>query len=672
MEKAGARDRLADIGAAILLYALNVFVAWRLFFAEYTPHFNSVEGAFIGLARYMSRHLGHWSWYPIWNCGMPFQDTYVPLLHLAVALTSMATGASAAHAYHMVTAAVYCLAPVTFYFMARGLGATPVAALFAALVLSLFSPTAAMFPEYATDLGSVFLPRRFQVLVLYGEGPHLTAFAWIPLVILALENSIRKRTGRAFALVALAMALVFVSNAPGTMALGIGVFCRICIQYGEQLAAWKIAIGATVLAYAISCFAMPPSSLATVAANSGSMHAGWEHSFNYVVVLMPLLLAATAGAGWLLGRVGAPRYVAFGALYFGLLTALVWTARDRRHFELLPQAGRMHLELEMGAALVLGWIGWMVFRVRLARYAVLGFGALAIYHQIHWYRMGIDALLPADDLASHSEYMSARWVRDHLGNKRVYAAGSTAFWLNAFTETPQVNGCCDQGRSMRSLQAVPYLVTSLTSPEKTRLSITWLQAMGAHAMIVNGPQSGDDYKDFKEPERFDAAATALHRELGDTIYQIPQRNDSLAHVLHTGEAAPVQPAGVALDSDVVRYAAAIEDPGHPEAQCAWPDPGHARIRATLSRGDVVSVQMEYVHGWKASVGGQSRRVRADGIGFVLIEPECEGDCEIDLQWTGPWDYYVTAFVSLAGLALAAVLLWRGSSGQPVSANAHAC
>ena len=648
------RKSLLNLGAAFLLFALNAWIVWRLFLVEYTPHFNSVEGSFIGLARYMSRHFGHFSWWPLWHCGMPYQDTYVPLVHLSVALTSMATGLSAARSLHLVTAVTYCLAPATLYWMARVLGAERTAAFFAAIVLSLFSPAAVMFPEYAADLGGMFLPRRLQVLLVYGEGPHVTAIAFIPIVILALEHAFAMRTRRSFALAALSMALVFVTNVPGTMALGLAVFCWICIHCGDLRGAWKIAGGAAALGYSVACFGVPPSAIATVFGNAGSMHSGFSNSLR-MPYLLPLVLAAAGALAWMLGRLRLPRFVAFGGAYFALTTILVWTARDHKKFELLPQIGRMHLELELGAALLLGWAACLLYQQRLARYAMLGFGALVIYHQINWYRMGANTLLPADDLASHSEYTSAKWIRENLGERRIYATGSTGFWLNAFTDAPQVVGCCDQGRSMVALAAVPYLVHTGVSPEKTRLAITWLQAMGAHAMIVNGPESGDDYKDYLQPDRFEGVVPALHREHGDVIYQIPQRSESLAHVLHAGEATAVQPTGLATDVEVVRYVSAIEDPLRPEAKCDWSDPAHARIRANLAPGDVVSVQVAYFRGWKAKVRGESRPVQSDGIGFILVQPQCQGDCEIDLEWTGPSDLYVSAFVSIAGLAIVAVL-----------------
>jgi hypothetical protein len=102
----------------------------------------------------------------------------------------------------------------------------------------------------------------------------------------------------------------------------------------------------------------------------------------------------------------------------------------------------------------------------------------------------------------------------------------------------------------------------------------------------------------------------------------------------------------------------IEAAGRPEAQCEWLRSGKARIRAHLDRGDEVVVQMSYAPGWKAKVGGAGRPVLADGIGFVLIQPQCQGDCEIDLRWTGPRDIYFAALVSLAGLAFAGWLIVR--------------
>src|SRR5256886_2554961 len=129
---------------------------------------------------------------------------------------------------------------------------------------------------------------------------------------------------------------------------------------------------------------------------------------------------------------------------------------------------------------------------------------------------------------------------------------------------------------MAALAAVPYLLTVGVNPPETRLAIVWLQALGVHAMVVNGPQSSDEYKNFHQPERFDAVLPVLHRELGDTIYAIPQRTASLAHVLHADEAAPAAPSGVPGNLEIMRYVDAIEDPRRAEAQCWWLNSGKPR------------------------------------------------------------------------------------------------
>src|SRR5207244_9806970 len=139
------------------------------------------------------------------------------------------------------------------------------AALSAGLAFSLFSPSALIIAEIGADLSNPLAGRRLQVMTVYGEGPHITAIAMLPIAILALEGALRRRTARAFALSALAIAAVFLTNIPGSMALGLGIFCWLCAQPRDRLAAaWKIAAGAAVLAYGIACIGVRPASLATV------------------------------------------------------------------------------------------------------------------------------------------------------------------------------------------------------------------------------------------------------------------------------------------------------------------------------------------------------------------------------------------------------------------------
>jgi hypothetical protein len=374
----------SNLATFLALTALNLSIAWRLLKVEYTDHFSSVEGYFIAIARYVSSHWGDLSWFPLWHCGMPYADTYVPLLHLVVAATAGLGHISAARAYHGVT------------------GVT---------------------------------------------------------------------------------------------------------QWG-----------------------------------------------NYR-----------------------------------------WRAR-------------------------------------------------------------LDIQRP--DLEKRSEYTSARWLDANLHGGRVYVTGSTAFWLNAFTAAPQLIGCCDQGQSMPVLNEGPYKVNTAVNPAITEEGIDWLRALGVQAVVVNGPTSTDEYKDIRAPQRFDGVLPLLHRENGDSIYLVLPLGSSLAHVVRPEELVPHRARGNFAYADIRKYARATGDAARPAAAFEWRGSGKAVIRANLHPDDLLSVQVAWFPGWKAAVRGVAKPVSPDGMGFIVIQPHCRGDCDIDLAWTGRGDLPLTAAVSLATLGLLAFLSFR--------------
>lgn len=654
-----AAVRGSNAAGAAALFALNIWICWRLFRIEYAQHFNSVEGFFISIARYISTHWGGFSWWPLWHCGMPYQDTYVPLVHLVVAAVASLAKISAARAYHDVTGVTYSLGAALLFLMAMRLGASRGAAFLAALIYSLFSPSALLQPDVARDIGGWFNCRRLQVLTVYGEGPHVTSLALLALVILALQYALDRRTKGSFALAALAIATLFLTNVPGSMATGLAVFCWIGAQpAGRWARAAAVAAGASGLAYAIACYGVPPSSLATVLENVGPMHSGFWLATHKTPWLLPGALMAAAALGYLLARSRLPLFARFALLYFTLLAAMVLTAHPQT-FELLPQVGRLHLEMEIPAVLLLGGLAWWLYShsPRWLKPALVAVALASAAVQVRNYHARARADIQQVDLMTRSEYTSARWLDAHLHGQRVYAAGSDRFWLNAFSDTPQVEGCCDQGQAMPVLRVLPYLVNPAVNAETTRLAVVYLEALGAQAMVASGPESTDEYKEIQTTERFERLLPVLGREHGDTIYGVPQRSASLAHVLRPGEAATIRTWDQAAQAEAVRYAGAIEDDSRPAAGFEWTGPSTARIRATLQRDDLISVQVAWFSGWKAAINGQARATSADGLGFILIRPECQGNCEITLTWTGPPDLRLCAWISGAALVPVAVLLF---------------
>src|SRR4051812_20533193 len=102
-------EKLRTALPAAALFAINALVTPWLFHVDYTRNMGSIEAVYIGLARYIVAHFPDFNWFPLWYCGIPFQDSYPPLLHLMVAAVTGFGHISPGYAYHAVTAAVYAL-----------------------------------------------------------------------------------------------------------------------------------------------------------------------------------------------------------------------------------------------------------------------------------------------------------------------------------------------------------------------------------------------------------------------------------------------------------------------------------------------------------------------------------------------------------------------------------
>jgi hypothetical protein len=129
-------------------------------------------------------------------------------------------------------------------------------------------------------------------------------------------------------------------------------------------------------------------------------------------------------------------------------------------------------------------------------------------------------------------------------------------------------------------------------------------------------------------------------------------------VVRAEELAPVRPERRVDYSEVLRYCDAIADLSRPRATFDWLSDTSATIRTRAQRSDVVSVQVAWFRGWKAFVRGRRVDVSADGLGLIAIRPECDGECEIALCWTGRPDGPLAAGISVLSFALIGVLVYR--------------
>ncbi len=650
--------RLSALSA--ILAALNVYVCRELFRIEYLRHVGSIEAAFISIARYARDHWPDLSWFPIWYNGIPYQNSYPPLLHWTVAAVSALTGSSAALAYHATTAALYCLAPVALFWLCYRFSRSAGFSFAAGAFYSVVAPSAFLIGDIRRDLGSVLRGRRLEDLVAYGEGPHITGLALLPVAILLLDVAMNRRRPHWYVLAAIAFAATVLSNWLTAMALAIGVFAYLLARWPIRVRelAEPAAIG--VLAYAFAAPWVPLSTIRVIQTNARTVEGDYSQYTHGLALRLLVLGIVIAAMKFGLERIRASRTMQFGA-YVSVITAAVVLSYAYARIVFVPQPHRYHLEMEWGLAILIPFALKPLIE-RLPRGAIIAVACGAVLLAVPFakgHRRYARYLLEPIDMTARTEYKTARWIDGHLGGERVMVPGATSYWFNAFTDTPQLGGGFDQGITNQSIRVATYVLYSSdgTGDRDTAISIAWLKALGVHAVATGGPNSGEYYKPFRNPHKFEGALEPLWREGDDVIYRVPQRSPELAYVMLPGDLAPRTPVN-GIDVDPLGpYIAALDNPAYPVPVMRWTSQHSAHIEGPVQQGQIVSIQITHHPGWHATANGRDARVYTDPLGQVVIEPRCSGPCSIDIWYDGGVE--MQAAWGLFWLAIAGSLAWIG-------------
>ena len=316
---------------SLLLFAVNFYVCRELFRIEYLDQMGSIEPLYIALARYAQAHWGDLSWFPLWYNGVPYQNTYSPFLPVLVAAVSKLSAMSPALAYHVTVALLYCLGPVLLFWMCLQLSRSTAFSFAAGMVHSVVAPSAFLIADIHRDLGGLLRPRILQTLVVYGEGPHVTGLALIPLAILLLDIAIRKRRPHWYVLAAFACAATALTNWLAAAALGIAVVSWILACDQPSIRRTLLVTGGiALLAYALSASWIPPSTIRTFQFNSQTIEGDYRQYARLFPVRLLAITAMLALAKWALTKLRASQALQWGA-YFALITGAhrprlgIWT-----------------------------------------------------------------------------------------------------------------------------------------------------------------------------------------------------------------------------------------------------------------------------------------------------------------------------------------------------------
>ena len=647
---------------AVIIVWINAYICRELFTAQ-AAHMNSMHGFWVALAKRGSNAWLHSNWWPFWDCGIPFEFTYAPLIPGLIAAWSSMRGITHELALQSITGFVYCLAPLSLFLMAWLMTRAPGCSFLAALLYSLTSPTQLIVPDAEFAWRHFWDARRLYLVAVWDDTPHLTAVALLPMVILFLTLAIRKRRPVYYAILVLLIVLMALASNFGPVEVLTAAVCLIAVfprkDYSRN-ALLVISIG--LAAYAIVAPFLPPSMLVAIRKASANAEGGW--TAGSITALGIVLL------GWIvlwhvLARWTADWRLRFFAL-FAYLTSSVPVIASYLHRQFLPQPGRYKLEMELAIALILVFGVRSLFeKARLSLKVALLFLLLALGgEQIASHRQFAKNILQPADVTQTIEYRTATWASQNLPGIRVMLPGSIAQWANNFTDIWQLSGSSwSQAYNQAQQRGLASIYNGGDTPQQdARVALDWLGAFGVGAIAVSGPNSQEYWKPFTHPAKFESLLPVLWRADDVTIYKVPQRTASLAHVVNETAIVSHSPAGPRDTEEIEKYVGALDDPSLPPADFHWAGPNSIQVRTIADPGQAISIQVSYHPGWHAKAGNRSVDVHRDGLGLMWLRPDCSGLCEIQLDYDGGWELRLCRYLSYAAIcALLVAIIWRSVS-----------
>jgi hypothetical protein len=635
-----------------VLFAFNLYLCHELFAIEFLNNFQSNEGALATLAKFAMAH-PRATWFPLWSIGLPIEHTYSPLLPALIAVAAALFHISPAAAMHQVVAMFFCLVPMTWFLVLRAWDLPLGRAFSAAALYSLASPVAMVSAHFRADLKYPTDSRRLWDVLYYGDIAHMAVLCLLPVALWVIGRSCRSGQARDLAGAAILSAATVLTDGLGMTALGFGcIALLLSFERSEILPGVTRLVLTATLTYALVCPFLTPELLGTIAKNAQT--SGGDYRYSAAALAGWAGLAVLCGAVWIVGRrfSFAGRFaLSFTAIVGGLMALYLAMG-----IAVVPLPARYGLEADVALSILAVELT-LLLPVRL-RWAIAIAAAIAAIPLAIRERAFDVTLMQPVRVEDTAEFQVAQWIDRNAGAMRTMVSGDAEFWFNYFSAKPQLSGSHEPFSPNFAQRVAVYTIYTGTNAgtKDAFYSVVWLKAFGAWAIHVPGPSSTEAIHPYTSPLKFEGVLPVLWRGKGDTIYGVPSPLRSIAHVIPR-EALVARPPIHGLDTGPTeRYVAAIEAASTKPAGIEWSGPDHATVRAEFQPGQVLSVQECYYPGWIATVGGKPLTLRADGLGMIVVEPECSGPCVIELRFVGqPW-HLVYRFASVVALILILVLV----------------
>ncbi|MEK7407326.1 MAG: hypothetical protein AAB225_19805, partial [Acidobacteriota bacterium] len=529
-----AEHRRRWLADSVLIFLLAALLIWPLFRLEYSTNWASIESTFIADARFLRDHWPHPNWQPLWYGGTRFDYIYPPALRYGTAALAKYLRVEPARAYHLYTAFFYCVGIVGVYWLIRAGSQRRWLAWLGAAATALLSPSFLFMTHIRSD-ASWLTPQRLGVLVRYGEGPHMTALAVLPLALAAAFIGLQRKQPAALALAAVFSALVVSNNFYGATALA--VFFPILVWSlwvtRRDHWVWLRALAIAALAYGLTAFWLVPSYFRVTQANLSIVA---ERGNWWSACLALALAAAFAVLSWKLAR-GRPErawpvFACGGALFFSLNVLGQYYFK----FRVAGEPERMAPELDLALILIavegLRWL-WTLQPARgsgLSPRLAAGLLVLISFSiSLHFVRHAWRIHTADPNPRQRVEYRLTEWIARNLPGARNAASGSLRFWYNAWHDLAQLGGGSEQGLLNQNVVSAQWELALGEAPEP---SVLWMQCLGVDVVSVHDQNSKELYHDHVFPRKFAGLLPVLYDDRkGNVIYRVPRRYPGVARVV---------------------------------------------------------------------------------------------------------------------------------------------
>ena len=648
----------------------NFLLVLPLFSGGYTQFLSSIDGVFIADANFIAKHWPYSSWNPLWYSGFPFDFFYTPLLpYLLAFFHNTSSNLILIPDLYRITAGLsYVLAPLTLYFFTKQLVKRELTALASALAYS-FLPFAYLFQEVYNDALFSLSQWQLHVITRYADVPHMTSLSLIPIAALLFLKTLQAPSYWRYVLTSIFIAIIALFNWVGffslILILAVILSSELFISDIRQKVSRFFCIIA--LTFGFLAFWYTPEFIRK------SVNYGSGDISSLIVIFIPLSgILGTIILVNLFNRQPKRQTLFIIGGWFGIFFTDLFF-HYLLNIELFPQSNRYLPEFSMGASMLVAMAATTIFdrleslikskniHSRIIISSGYKIGLILLFFCLFIYLIGPswNVAKPHPDIENSSEYQIAIWLNNHVQDgERVYATGSNSFWLNAFTDIPQVCGGSNQASTNIWWEAVAYNFQAYYDGD---LSTLWARAFNVKYIVVNFPNSTVPYKNYDYPNKFESLLEKIYEMNGDAIYEVPLVNPEIAQIVNIDEVKNLEPVVSVIDYNNLENYVAVNDQKNNLSSLKIINfyPNQLTLNTSIKEGEAIQIQITYDSGWKAySREGEDIPLEPDPLGFILLYPKL-GEQIIHIQHTTKTSVWLGRMVSVLTVLVVIIYpIWR--------------